>query len=74
METYNQNALSTIHAASPRDSLKDTALGMVSTLSFPAIVGTADMMLKSAGVHLVGYEKIGSDFWGCFGGCKEIFR
>jgi len=50
--------LSTIHAASRRDSLKDTALGMVSTLSFPAIVGTADMMLKSAGVHLVGYEKL----------------
>ena len=68
METYNQNALSTIHAASPRDSLKDTALGMVSTLSFPAIVGTADMMLKSAGVHLVGYEKIGS------GHCTAIVR
>ena len=68
METYNQNALSTIHAASRRDSLKDTALGMVSTLSFPAIVGTADMMLKSAGVHLVGYEKIGS------GHCTAIVR
>jgi carbon dioxide concentrating mechanism protein CcmO len=46
METYNQHALSTIHAARRRDSLKDTALGMVSTLSFPAIVGTADMMLS----------------------------
>lgn len=47
---------------------KDTALGLVSTRSFPAIVGTADMMLKSAGVHLVGYEKIGS------GHCTAIVR
>ncbi|WP_149987200.1 BMC domain-containing protein, partial [Microcystis aeruginosa] len=31
-------------------------MGLVSTLSFPAIVGTADMMLKSAEVTLVGYE------------------
>jgi carbon dioxide concentrating mechanism protein CcmO len=48
--------------------LRDTALGLVSTISFPAIVGTADMMLKSAGVHLVGYEKIGS------GHCTAIVR
>lgn len=68
METYNQNALSTIKASRRRDNLKDTALGLVSTLSFPAIVGTADMMLKSAGVHLVGYEKIGS------GHCTAIVR
>ncbi|MGC9525210.1 MAG: carbon dioxide-concentrating mechanism protein CcmK [Limnospira sp.] len=47
---------------------KDAALGLVSTRSFPAIVGTADMMLKSAGVHLVGYEKIGS------GHCTAIVR
>ncbi|MEM7553135.1 MAG: BMC domain-containing protein [Cyanobacteria bacterium P01_A01_bin.84] len=47
---------------------KDTALGLVSTLSFPAIVGTADMMLKSAGVHLVGYEKIGG------GHCTAVIR
>lgn len=38
---------------------KDTALGLVSTQSFPAIVGTADAMLKSAEVTLVGYEKVG---------------
>ena len=38
---------------------KDTALGLVSTKSFPAIVGTADMMLKSAEVTMVGYEKVG---------------
>ncbi len=46
----------------------DTALGLVSTQSFPAIVGTADMMLKSAEVALVGYEKIGS------GHCTAIVR
>lgn len=38
----------------------DTALGLVSAQSFPAIVGIADHMLKSSGVALVGYEKIGS--------------
>jgi carbon dioxide concentrating mechanism protein CcmO len=41
---------------------------MVSTRSFPAIVGTADMMLKSAGVHLVGYEKIGDGY------CTAVIR
>lgn len=46
----------------------DSALGLVSTYSFPAIVGTADMMLKSAGVMLVGYEKIGA------GHCTAIVR
>lgn len=51
-----------------RNILRDSALGLVSTRSFPAIVGTADMMLKSAGVHLVGYEKIGS------GHCTAIVR
>jgi carbon dioxide concentrating mechanism protein CcmO len=47
---------------------RDSALGMVSTRSFPAIVGTADMMLKSAGITLVGYEKIGSGY------CTAIVR
>jgi carbon dioxide concentrating mechanism protein CcmO len=46
----------------------DSALGLVSTTSFPAIVGTADMMLKSAEVILVGYEKIGG------GHCTAIVR
>ena len=46
----------------------DTALGLVSTTSFPAIVGTADMMLKSAEVTMVGYEKIGS------GHCTAVVR
>ncbi|MEO0406654.1 MAG: BMC domain-containing protein [Cyanobacteria bacterium P01_A01_bin.135] len=44
------------------------ALGLVSTRSFPAIIGTADMMLKSAGVTLLGYEKIGS------GHCTAVIR
>lgn len=50
------------------ENLKEGALGLVSTRSFPAIVGTADMMLKSADVTLVGYEKIGS------GHCTAIVR
>ncbi len=51
-----------------RDYYLDSSLGLVSTLSFPAIVGTADMMLKSAEVHLIGYEKIGN------GHCTAIVR
>ncbi|NJK39610.1 MAG: BMC domain-containing protein [Oscillatoriales cyanobacterium RM2_1_1] len=47
---------------------KDLALGLVSTRSFPAIVGVADMMLKTANVHLVGYEKIGEGY------CTAIVR
>ncbi len=47
---------------------KDSALGLVSTRSFPAIVGTADMMLKSAEVTMVGYEKIGD------GHCTAVVR
>ncbi|MCX7594873.1 MAG: BMC domain-containing protein [Fischerella sp.] len=62
MDAYN------VQTSHRRDNLKDSALGLVSTRSFPAIVGTADMMLKSAGVHLVGYEKIGS------GHCTAIVR
>ncbi|MBZ8180719.1 BMC domain-containing protein [Oscillatoria salina] len=46
----------------------ESALGLISTTSFPAIVGTADMMLKSAEVTLVGYEKIGSGY------CTAIVR
>ncbi len=47
---------------------QDSALGLVSTQSFPAIVGTADMMLKSAEVTLVGYEKIGGGY------CTAVVR
>ena len=61
MHSYNQSS-------SQNRDIKDTALGLVSTLSFPAIVGTADMMLKSAGVHLIGYEKIGG------GHCTAVIR
>ncbi len=46
----------------------DSALGLVSTRSFPSIVGTADMMLKSAEVMLVGYEKIGAGY------CTAVVR
>jgi carbon dioxide concentrating mechanism protein CcmO len=52
----------------PQYHYSDSALGLVATKSFPAIVGTADMMLKSAEVTLVGYEKIGS------GHCTAIVR
>jgi carbon dioxide concentrating mechanism protein CcmO len=51
-----------------KEDFRDLALGLVSCHSFPAIVGTADMMLKSAGVNLIGYEKIGS------GHCTAIIR
>jgi carbon dioxide concentrating mechanism protein CcmO len=52
----------------PTSEYVDQALGLVSARSFPAIVGTADMMLKSAGVALVGYEKIGSGY------CTAVVR
>ncbi len=55
-------------SASQRIDLSGSALGMVSTISFPAIVGTADTMLKSATVRLVGYEKVGNGF------CTAIVR
>lgn len=54
--------------AAPSHWLKDTALGMVSTTSFPAIIGTADAMMKSSNVYLVGYEKTGG------GHCTAIVR
>jgi len=57
-----------LESSSREQDFRDTALGLVSTRSFPAIVGCADMMLKSAGVVLVGYEKIGD------GHCTAIVR
>ncbi|MEM9005550.1 MAG: BMC domain-containing protein [Cyanobacteria bacterium P01_F01_bin.86] len=48
--------------------LRGAALGLVSTESFPAVVGTADAMLKSADVMLIGYEKTGS------GQCTAVVR
>jgi carbon dioxide concentrating mechanism protein CcmO len=68
MEAYNRQLIPKVEATRRRDDFKDTALGLVCTHSFPAIVGTADMMLKSAGVHLIGYEKTGS------GHCTAIIR
>jgi carbon dioxide concentrating mechanism protein CcmO len=68
MEKYNQRVFKTFHPSGYAENFQDTALGLVSTRSFPAIVGTADMMLKSAGVHLIGYEKIGSGY------CTAIVR
>jgi carbon dioxide concentrating mechanism protein CcmO len=53
---------------SRHDRFTDTALGLISTQSFPAIVGTADMMLKSSDVTLVGYEMIGGGF------CTAVVR
>ncbi len=66
MDANRQNSGSSEHSV--QYEFRDMALGLVSTQSFPAIVGTADMMLKSAGVHLVGYEKIGSGY------CTAIVR
>ena len=54
--------------AKRRNPLRDTALGLVSTTSFPAIIGTADAMIKSSNVFLVGYEKTGG------GHCTAIVR
>ncbi|MGB3137831.1 MAG: BMC domain-containing protein [Nodosilinea sp.] len=54
--------------AQRRDKYRGAALGMVSTESFPAVVGTADAMLKAADVLLVGYEKTGG------GHCTAIIR
>lgn len=48
--------------------ISQSSLGLVSTLSFPVIVSTADAMLKASGVTLIGYEKIGS------GQCTAIVR
>lgn len=51
-----------------RNPLQDTALGIVSTTSFPAIIGVADAMMKSANIFLVGYEKTGGSH------CSAIVR
>ncbi len=53
---------------SPSKTFHDLALGLISTSSYPAIIGTADMMLKSSGIVLIGIEKIGE------GHCSAIIR
>ncbi len=50
------------------NKLQGAALGLVSVNSFPAVVGTADAMLKSSDVMLIGYERTGS------GQCTAIVR
>ncbi|MBE9192724.1 BMC domain-containing protein [Gloeocapsopsis crepidinum LEGE 06123] len=67
METPNQG-YAPREQFSRKDDLRESALGLVSTLSFPAIIQTADAMLKSSEVTLVGFEKIGS------GHCTAIVR
>lgn len=67
MQAQNQGLVAS-GRTNQTDDFQEMALGMVSTLSFPAIVGTADMMLKTSEVTLVGYEKIGS------GHCTAIVR
>ncbi|MBX2863342.1 MAG: BMC domain-containing protein [Leptolyngbyaceae cyanobacterium MAG.088] len=61
-------ASSTDKARSLLRRVKDSALGVVSTTSFPAIIGVADAMMKSSNVYLVGYEKTGG------GQCSAIVR
>jgi carbon dioxide concentrating mechanism protein CcmO len=68
MQAHNQGLVVSSGRTNPVDEFQDLALGLVSTRSFPAIVGTADMMLKTAEVTLVGYEKIGSGY------CTAIVR
>lgn len=51
-----------------KDNLRESALGLVSTFGFPAIIQTADAMLKSSEVTLIGFEKIGN------GHCTAIVR
>ncbi len=46
----------------------ESAIGLICTRSFPAMVGTADMMVKSAAVTLVGYEKTGGGY------CNAVIR
>ena len=50
------------------DRLNGSALGLVSTRSFPAVIAVADAMVKAAEVFLVGIEKIGNGY------CTAIAR
>lgn len=70
-QTKQLNLASSESASGARrwaNKLQGAALGMVATESFPAVVGTADAMLKSAEVALIGYEKTGA------GQCTAIVR
>jgi carbon dioxide concentrating mechanism protein CcmO len=48
--------------------LSNRSIGLIETRGFPAMVGAADAMLKSADVQLASYEKIGN------GLCTAIVR
>jgi carbon dioxide concentrating mechanism protein CcmO len=48
--------------------LSNLAVGLLETRGFPALVGACDAMLKSADVHLSGYEIVGD------GLCTAIVR
>ena len=52
----------------PNSQLKGLAVGLLETRGFPAMVGAADVMLKTAEVYLADYEKIGD------GLCTAIIR
>jgi carbon dioxide concentrating mechanism protein CcmO len=48
--------------------LSNSSIGLIETRGFPALVGAADSMMKSANVQLSSYEKIGA------GLCTAIIR
>ena len=70
MQSVSRSSSRSVSPGSTQSSrwLSEAALGMVSTESFPAIIGTADAMMKSADIFLVGYEKTGA------GHCTAIVR
>ena len=70
MQSVSRSSPFSVSSNSAKSShwLSEAALGMVSTESFPAIIGVADAMMKSADVFLVGYEKTGA------GHCTAIVR
>lgn len=53
---------------SPYPSMLESALGLLTASSFPAVVKASDEMLKASGVKLVGFEKVGS------GLCTAVVR
>ena len=63
-----QRGFAPFEQSSKPDNIRESALGLVSTQSFPVIIRVADTMLKSAGVTLIGFEKVGS------GLCTAIVR
>lgn len=65
LKIYENNKLEPTNS---QIDFQEAALGLVTTRSFPAIVGCADSMLKSSGVVLIGYEKIGSGY------CTAVVR